>query len=506
MFKEIYELFISRGEFFACLIIQHLFLSLLSIIIASILGLVLAVLAFGVSRLRPYILGFASLIYVVPSISLLGLLIPFSGVGDTTALIALSLYALLPMIRTTYTAISSTEKSLIEAATALGASWANTLFLVRLPLGLVQIISAIKTMSVMTISLAGIAAFIGAGGLGVAIYRGISTNNQALIIAGSLLIALLALFFEGFVGLLGWLIRTKRQTLAFVLAFVVSVSVLGAKLYEPKDRGIVIASKPMSEQFIIANAIALLIEQDLGERVSLVLGVGGGTSNIQPAMLSGEFDIYPEYTGTAWSAVLGKKEPYKDDKFNELLSEYANKFDFSLLAPLGFNNTFSLAIRQDVANKYRLKTFSDLARVSPLLSLGAEPDFYERDDGYRGLKWAYGMRFRAKKEIDIGLKYSAIIAGKIDAINTFSTDARLASDSLVRLRDDLGFYPSYKAILIVRNETLKRYKGLENSLKKLENLIDDKTMSALNAKVELDGQSPKDVAAEFLRQKGLLDD
>lgn len=506
MFRQIYELFISRADFLICLVIEHLFLSLLSITIATIAGLALAVLAFAFDRLRPYILGFASLIYVVPSISLLGLLIPFSGVGDTTALIALSLYALLPMIRTSYTAISSTDKNLIQAATSLGASWYKILILIRLPLALNSIISAIKTMSVMTISLAGIAAFIGAGGLGVAIYRGISTNNQALIIAGSLLIAVLAVFFECFVGFLGRLIRRKRHYLAFVLAFAFSAFVVGAKLYEPQQRGIVIASKPMSEQFIIANALALLIKHDLGENVNLVLGVGGGTSNIHPAMLSGEFDIYPEYTGTAWTAVLGKKEPYKDSFYDELLSEYNDKFDFSILAPLGFNNTFSLAIRSDIASKYGISSFTDLAGISPILSLGAEPDFFERLDGYSGLEKFYNMKFKEKRELDIGLKYNAIFSGDVDVINTFSTDARLASSKLTSLRDDLEFYPSYKAILVVRNDTLKKYKGLKNSLEKLTNLLDDKTMSELNSKVEIQKKSAHDVALWFLKQKGLIDD
>lgn len=506
MLYEIFELFWQRLDFFYDLIIQHLFLSLLSILIATFFGLLLAILIFAYKPIRSFVLGLTSFIYVIPSISLLGLLIPFSGIGDLSALIALSLYALLPMIRTSYTAIASTDKRLIKAAKALGTGFWARLFLLRLPLALEPIVAAIKTMSVMTISLAGIAAFIGAGGLGVAIYRGISTNNQALIILGSLLIALLAIFFELFIALLQSLVRAKRVLFAFLLALLLSAFIIFAKFSHHSNATIKIATKPMSEQFIIAHILKALIEQDLGVEVALSLGIGGGTLNIHPAILKGEFDIYPEYTGTAWSAVLKKDTPYQDGHYQQLKSEYESKFKLNLLSLLGFNNTFSLATSSDLAKRYKIKTFSDLARVSGVLSFGAEPDFFERLDGYAGLRDSYGISFKQLKELDIGLKYNALLAGEVDVINTFTTDARLSLANITPLIDDLGFYPSYKAVLVVRDESLKAHKGLKRSLLKLQNLIDNKTMSELNAKVEIQKRSAKDVAVEFLKQKGLLYD
>lgn len=182
------------------LTLEHLKISGISIFIATVLGGILGIIISEYKKTSTLVLSITNFLYTIPSISLLGFLIPFSGIGNTTAIIALTIYALLPMIRNTYTAIDNIDPSIIESARGMGSTEFQILYKVKIPLATTVILAGFKNMVVMTIALAGIASFIGAGGLGVAVYRGITTNNSTLTIAGSLLIALLALIADFLIG------------------------------------------------------------------------------------------------------------------------------------------------------------------------------------------------------------------------------------------------------------------------------------------------------------------
>lgn len=200
--KEIINLIVIRKEFFLELLIQHLQISLISILFAIVIGLILGIITSEYQESSKIIMGMVNFIYTIPSISLLGFLIPLSGIGDTTAIIALTIYALLPMVRNTYTGLTNINPLLLEAATGMGSTKFQILYKIKLPLAIPVIVAGIRNMAVMTISLSGIASFIGAGGLGVAIYRGITTNNKIMTIAGSLLIAVLAMITDFIIGLI----------------------------------------------------------------------------------------------------------------------------------------------------------------------------------------------------------------------------------------------------------------------------------------------------------------
>ena len=200
MLTEIIDLAQNRWDFFLELLIEHVQISLLSITIAMVIGLAIGILISEYQKSSKVVIGIVNFIYTIPSISLLGFLIPLSGVGDTTAVIALSVYALLPMVRNTHTGLTNVSPLLVEAATGMGSTRVQTLVKVKLPQAMPVIISGIRNMAVMTIALAGIASFIGAGGLGVAIYRGITTNNKAMTLMGSLLIAVLAIVVDFLIG------------------------------------------------------------------------------------------------------------------------------------------------------------------------------------------------------------------------------------------------------------------------------------------------------------------
>ena len=511
MINQLIKLLTEDFKFFANLTIEHILISLLAISIASVLGIILGIIISEYRRFSGLILGTVNILYTIPSIALLGFFITITGVGNTTALIALIIYALLPIIRSTYTGIVNINPLIIEASEGMGSTKLQQLFKVKLPLALPVLMSGIRNMVTMTIALAGIASFVGAGGLGVAIYRGITTNNSAMTFLGSLLIAILALVFDFILGLIEKRLtnrkRVKYKINPKLIILGLFIVIFGAyfSLNSKKDKTINIATKPMTEGYILGQMLTELIEQDTDLKVNITNGVGGGTSNIHPAIVKGEFDLYPEYTGTSWEAVLKKEASYDESKFDELQKEYKEKYNLEYVNLYGFNNTYGLAVNKDIAEKYNLKTYSDLAKISNNLIFGAEYDFFEREDGYKELQKVYNMNFKKQIDMDIGLKYQAMKDKKIDVMVIFTTDGQLAISDVVVLEDDKKMYPSYRAGTVVRSEILSEYPELKPVLEKLNNILDDKTMADLNYQVESEGKKPEDVAREYLQEKGLLE-
>ncbi|WP_335969773.1 glycine betaine ABC transporter substrate-binding protein [Fusobacterium polymorphum] len=511
MINQLMKLLTEDFKFFTNLTIEHILISLLAISIASVLGIILGIIISEYRRFSGLILGIVNILYTIPSIALLGFFITITGVGNTTALIALIIYALLPIIRSTYTGIVNINPLIIEASEGMGSTKLQQLFKVKLPLALPVLMSGIRNMVTMTIALAGIASFVGAGGLGVAIYRGITTNNSAMTFLGSLLIAILALVFDFILGLIEKRLtnrkRVKYKINPKLIILGLFIVIFGAyfSLNSKKEKTINIATKPMTEGYILGQMLTELIEQDTDLKVNITNGVGGGTSNIHPAIVKGEFDLYPEYTGTSWEAVLKKEASYDESKFDELQKEYKEKYNLEYVNLYGFNNTYGLAVNKDIAEKYNLKTYSDLAKVSNNLIFGAEYDFFEREDGYKELQKVYNMNFKKQIDMDIGLKYQAMQDKKIDVMVIFTTDGQLAISDVVVLEDDKKMYPSYRAGTVVRSEILSEYPELKPVLEKLNNILDDKTMADLNYQVESKGKKPEDVAREYLQEKGLLE-
>ena len=274
---------------------------------------------------------------------------------------------------------------------------------------------------------------------------------------------------------------------------------------ESRKDTIHIATKPISEQFILGEMLALLIEENSDLHVKITKGVGGGTSNIHPAMVKGDFDLYPEYTGTGWLVILKKDSLLPPGQlFSELQKEYSREYGLKWVAPYGFNNAYSLAVSNEMAKKYNLKTFSDLALYPDLFTFGAEYDFYEINDGYADLCAYYNLKFKKNLDMDIGLKYEAMKSGKIDVINIFTTDGQLSHANLTTLKDDKHFFPSYYCATIVREETLKEHPELERILEKMNGILTDQEMADMNYKVDVEHRTEREVAVEFLKKKGLL--
>lgn len=513
MLTEMIRLFQERSDFFVQLTLEHIAISLTAIALAIVIGGAMGILIAEIDRAAQPTLLVVNFLYTIPSIAMFGFLLPFSGIGNTTAIIALTLYALLPMVKNTHTGLKSVDPLLIEAAVGMGSTRLQVLRRISLPLAMPVILAGIRNMTTMTIALAGIASFIGAGGLGIAIYRGITTNNAALAFGGSLLIACLALLADTVLARVEKRAFRRRsgaknrawRKLAILSLLLVLAGGAYAFFESTKTAVIRIATKPMTEQLILGEMLKLLIEQDGHLQVALTPGVGGGTSNIMPAMENGDFDIYPEYTGTGWLQVLKRTDAYDESRFGELKEEYRKRYQMEWLGMTGFNDTFGIAVRRDLAERYQLKTYSDLARVAPQMNFGAEYDFFEREDGFPALCRAYGMNFGSTIDMDIGLKYQALDEGKLDSMIVFTTDGRLSKVNGLVLEDDKSFFTSYECGMVVREEALAAHPELRALLAHFDGLISETEMARMNDAVESGGEEPRAVARRFLEEKGVLE-
>ncbi|GAC1487828.1 MAG: glycine betaine ABC transporter substrate-binding protein [Acetobacteraceae bacterium] len=265
-----------------------------------------------------------------------------------------------------------------------------------------------------------------------------------------------------------------------------------------------VGSKNFTEQYILAEIYAAALE-NAGLKVERKINLGG-TLIAHKAMTSGEIDLYPEYTGTALIAVL--KAPVQRDPqavFDQVKTYYEKEFGLTWLKPANINNGYAMIVRPETAQKYGLKTLSDLGRASKELVMGAGPEFLDRQDGLPGLKATYGCDFKDFKQFaKLGLRYDALAAKQIDIANGFATDWQIAEQKLVVLDDDKGLFPPYFVAPVIREQTLKANPRIAEVLERVNVALDNQTMRDLNARVERDKDEPKDVAVAFLRGKGLV--
>lgn len=505
----------ERRFYFLNLAAEHLLLSLGSLVAVTFLGILIGVFVFYSSKSRKIILPLINFLYTIPSIAMFGLLIPLVGIGLKNALIVLILYGLLPMVRSTYSGMKEVPEQLVEAAEGLGSTPTQVFKNIYFPLALPSILSGLRITVVMIVALTGLAALIGAGGLGQAIFRGLNTMNTGLIVAGSLGISLFAILGDQWIGqfekkesLLHLIsknatLKQKRRIIfptVLVLIFTLAALIYLNPLEKENSKTIVVASKPTSEQFILGEIIAQRIENNTDIQVIRKFGIGGGTTNIQPAMLSGDLDVYVEYTGTAWLNVLEKDLPENHlIDFTKLGKLYEENYDLKWLGLLGFNNTYGLAIEKDNPDSQNITTYSDLAARSNQFTFGAEFDFFERSDAFPGLKKVYPFQFKSLEEMDINLRYQAFEQGKINAVDVFTTDAQIKNLNLKVLKDDKNYFPYYEAGIVIRQEILKKYPEVEGILSDLAGQISTEKMQELNYEVEIQNKSPAEVAKAFLK-------
>ena len=483
------------------LLIEHIKLTAISVGVAILIGVPLGIfISYAVKASKP-ILCLANIIQAIPSMALLGFMIPFLGIGTVPAIVAVVLYSLLPIIKNTYTGIENINQQTLEAAKGIGLTTFQVLTKVQIPLALPVIMAGVRIASVTAVGLMTMAAFIGAGGLGYLVFSGIRTVNNNQILAGAIPACLLALVVDFLIGLVEDLVmpislqkgnikskKKKRTTQKVVLSIsalvvVIIFVVTSFGSVGKEGRTITIGSKDYTEQAVLGNLVADLIEAKTDITVTRKLDLGG-TQVCFGALQSGDIDMYVEYSGTAYSDTL-KHQPISDvdEVYNTVKKEFKELYDVEVLKAMSFNNTWVLAVTEETAKEYNLETISDLAKFAGNMKVGTVFEFANREDGLPGLQKEYNFKMGDVVTLDGAPRYTALVNNEVDVIDAFATDGLLKKFNLKTLSDDKSFFPPYNAMPIISTEKLEEFPEIEDVLDELGSILTNEVMMELNYKV-----------------------
>lgn len=485
---------------------QHIVLSLIAILITIVIAIPLAVILMNHQKWGEVVLQVTSVIQTIPSLAVLGILIPFVGIGTIPAIIALVLYAIMPVYQNTYAGLTSIDPLLIQAAEAFGMKRRFKLFKVQFPLAMPMIISGIRIGSVMVIGTATLAALIGGGGLGTYILLGIQTNNNNALIVGAILSALLALIVSGVIRVLSK-VSFKKTIIGLVsLVLIGGIGTAAVKLATPQRQTITIAGKMGGEPEILINMYKDLIQQDNPNiKVNLKRNFGG-TSFLFKALQSNKIDIYPEFTGTVLQSLVKghtKVNPNAHSAYKTAKKALKNQFNMRFLAPMKYQNGYGIAVKTSVAKKYNLRNFSDLKKHRNFKA-AFDPDFFQQADGYPGLQKVYGLNFNSVRTMEPSLRYKALARGSVQVADAYTTDPQIPKYHLTLLKDNLHFFPPYQGAPLMKSSFAKKNPQIVKSLNKLVNKISTKDMQKMNYRVTINHEKAATVAKTYLKTHGLL--
>ncbi|MCQ4086547.1 ABC transporter permease/substrate-binding protein [Saccharibacillus sp. JS10] len=484
---------------------EHIALSFVSLLIAALIAVPLGLWLARKPRIAEGIIGVTAVLQTIPSLALLGLMIPLLGIGRFPAVVALVIYALLPILRNTYTGVRGVDASLIEAADAMGMSRSKRLFKVELPLAMPVIMAGIRTATVLIIGTATLAALIGGGGLGELILLGIDRNDTNLILIGAIPAALLAIIFDFALRFLERLSLKRSLAALGGFAVIIAAFLIIPIIEQANKADIVIAGKLGAEPEILINMYKELIEQDTDLTVELKPGLGK-TSFVFAALQNGDVDIYPEFTGTAISEFLKTTAVSTDatEVYNQARDGMKSEFNMAMLEPMAYNNTYAIAMSKRLADQYEVTKISELKPLENNLEAGFTLEFSDREDGYLGIQELYGIKFHSVFTMEPKLRYQAIESGDIDLLDAYSTDSELAQYDLTVLDDDKGLFPPYQGAPMMLQTTLDEHPELADVLNVLGGQITDDEMRKMNYEVNAEGRPAEEVAQQFLQEKGLL--
>lgn len=518
---SIIEYFKDNSSQIIDLLIEHIELTFLSVLIAILIGIPIGILISYFKKLDKPILGFSNVVQAIPSMALLGFTIPFLGIGTTPAIVMVVLYSLLPIIKNTYIGIQNINAQTIEAARGIGLTNWQILTKIQIPLALPVIMGGIRISSVSAVGLMTLAAFCGAGGLGYLVYAGIRSINNLQILSGAIPACLLALFIDYILGIIENLVtpkynksnskksffKSEKFQKAVLIVFAICLLFMFiAPLFNNKSsqREITIGSMDFTEQEILSYMINDLIEENTDIEVNQRLSLGS-SSIVLSALQNNDIDLYVDYTGTIYGSVL-KKSPNNNvqEVYDISKKEMKDIYDLNVLDDLNFNNTYTLAVTQETATKYNLKTISDLSAVSSELIFSPTLTFMERNDCWLGLKEAYPINFKDIIPMDGAPRYLALTNKESDVVDAYSTDGLIKKYNLVVLEDDKNFFLPYHAIPIANNNLIENYPEIVSLLEELSNYLNDDIMRELNYLVDEERQKPEDVAYNFLEENNLI--
>ncbi len=479
--------------------------------VALVISLPLGILLSRMKRISPPIIATLAVLQTIPSLALLGLLIPLIGVGERAAVFAAVVYSLFPIVLNTYVGLTQVPVAIRDAARGMGMTGWQILWNVDLPLAFPVILAGIRTGAVYAISIVAICSLAGAGGLGDYITTGLTRGKDSLIYLGAVPILILTLLMFWSLGGLACLARkdnARGLILGGVLIGLLSVYAGYAEVkrfFSVQEPPVRIGSKNFTEGRILSEILKQMLEAHTGLRIKMVHNLGSNLA--YESLLHDQIDLYPEYTGNLLTGehALGREVP-KDKRIITGLvrKEMRNKYYLVLLETFGLNNTYVLCVRRPLADRFHLRTLSDLRRV-PQLRVIVDLEFKDRPDGWKGLVKTYDLHFqREPQQLSPDLRYRALQSNEADIVLGFATDWQIENLDLVPLQDDRHYFPNYHAAPLVREDVLKRHPEIADVLDRLKNQIDDRTMRRLNAAVARDGRPEAEVAREFLTQKGLL--
>jgi osmoprotectant transport system permease protein len=445
------------------LIRAHLLLSGSAVAIGVAVGLPLAIIGARRRAVRTPLLAFAGLVQTIPALALLALFYPallilgratglaIPALGFLPALIALSLYALLPILRNGVAALQGIDPGVLEAADGIGMTRRQRLTMVELPLGAPVILAGIRTAAVWTIGAATLATTVGQPSLGDLIFSGLQTENWIRVLAGCAAAAALALIVDGLLAMVEAGLRNRSRWrvqlgLGALIAALASAFLPLSGATPTRGETVVIGAKNFSEQYILASVIERRL-QAAGYHTERRDNLGSTVA--YQALAAGDIDVYVDYSGTLWSNILQRTDtPAPEAMLATLTGELHRRDGVLLMGALGFENAYALAMKRQRAEALGIRTLADLARAAPQMQLGADLEFLTRPE-WRSVQGRYGLHFAGQRSYSPTFMYRAIADGSADLITAFSSDGRIAALDLVTLADPRRALPSYDAVLLV---------------------------------------------------------
>ena len=499
----------------------HLQLSLLALLLGTLISMPLGIWVTRRPALAQGVLATVGVVQTIPSLALLALMVPalaalsalttssfgveLRSIGFLPALLALTLYSMLPIVQTTVAGINGVDPALTEAARGVGMTERQKLLRVELPLALPIMVAGVRTATVWVIGTATLSTPVGATSLGNYIFSGLQTRNLSAVLVGCVAAAGLAALLDQIIRALEVGVQARRRGLLALAASVLGllyVFTAGSMLWERSGesvRRVAVGSKTFTEQYILSELLSLWIESETGRPTRAVQSLG--STVLFDALGAGDVDLYVDYTGTIWTTIL-KRDGLAGTRaavLQEVRDALPEEYGVVVAAAFGFENTYALAMREDRAVELGVRSISDLVPVAGSLEIGGDYEFFVRPE-WKALEETYGLGFRQQRSMDSSLMYQAAASGDVDVISAFSTDGRIAAFELRLLEDDRGVIPPYDAIVLVGPRLAREAPDVVQALQRLEGILDESAMQRLNLEVDERGRGPAEVARTLFEE------
>lgn len=481
---------------------HHIRLTAVSLGLGVLICAPLSALCFRYRWLRGPVLGAASLIQTIPSLALLALMVVLLGrIGFVPAVIALTGYSLLPLLRNCVTGLDGVDPDIIEASRGLGMTRLQELVQVRLPLALPVIVAGLRTATVWVVGMAVLATPVGEQSLGNYIFSGLQLSNNAMVVTGVLAAIALVFVLDGMIRLSEFYATRRQWRRAGLTCGVLVLSLICGTLplwsLQPSGPArVIIGAKTFTEQYVLAE---LLAQQLRGQGYETEIKAGLGSTVAFEALVSGEIDVYVDYSGTIWANQMQRTDISSRQETLASVNEWL-QFEHGVHTPaaLGFENAYILVTHPSVAEQLTDLTIESLRPVAQTLSLGGDYEFFDRPE-WVGLKDVYGLSFREQRSMDSTLMYAACRDAQVDVITAFGTDGRISAFGLTPLTDNKDAFSPYDAMVLV---TAGR-EDVAEALRVFDGTIDISDMRSANRSVDQDGLSPAASARRLMQEIGL---